>query len=67
VALLLLCINVKYPIEFERTKVTVKDLTEIRERVVYVIHTELTEKGGKVELTTSSYFTKVEQHEIPQN
>jgi len=67
VALLLLCINVKYPIEFERTKVTVKDLTEIRDQTVYVIHTKLTEKGAHIELTTSSYFTKVEQHEIPQN
>ena len=65
VALLLLCINVKYPIEFERTKITVKDLTEIRDFTVYTIHTELTEKGPKVEYKTSTYYTKVEQNDQP--
>ena len=64
ITLVLLGINIKYPIEFERTKVTVKDLTEIRDQTVYVIHTQLTEKGAKVELTTSSYYTSLSTAEV---
>lgn len=59
VALLLLCINVKYPIEFERTSFKVKQNVDITETTKYIIQSSFSEKGAKLKLCTQSYIVEV--------
>lgn len=63
IAALLFLLNIKYPIEFERSKVEVRNLVEIDETTKYVVKTVVSEKGAKVQLRTTSYYSEVKKNE----
>lgn len=59
----LLLLNIKYPLSFERSRVEVRNLVEIDETTKYVVRTVVSEKGAKVELKTTSYYSEVKKSE----
>lgn len=67
VAFSLLLLNIKYPISFERSRVEVRNLVEIDETTKYVVRTVISEKGAKVELKTTSYYSEVKKNEVNAN
>jgi hypothetical protein len=63
IAFCLLLLNIKYPLSFERSRVEVRNLVEIDETTKYVVRTVVSEKGAKVELKTTSYYSEVKKSE----
>jgi hypothetical protein len=63
IAFCLLLLNIKYPLSFERSRVEVRNLVEIDETTKYVVKTVVSEKGAKVELKTTSYYSEVKKSE----
>lgn len=63
----LLLLNIKYPLSFERSRVEVRNLVEIDETTKYVVRTVVSEKGAKVELKTTSYYSEVKKSEDSKN
>lgn len=66
IAFSLLLLNIKYPLSFERSRVEVRNLVQIDETTKYVVRTVVSEKGAKVELKTTSYYSEVKKSENPQ-
>lgn len=64
IAFCLLLLNIKYPLSFERSRIEVRNLVEIDETTKYVVRTVVSEKGAKVELKTTSYYSEVKKSEI---
>lgn len=63
IAFCLILLNIKYPLSFERSRVEVRNLVEIDETTKYVVRTVVSEKGAKVELKTTSYYSEVKKSE----
>lgn len=62
VALLaIFCVLLKYPIEFEWVTYQVHDNVTVTETTQYIVHTEASEDGAKLELTTKTYLVEVKK------